>query len=84
MSCIFNILNANSGAITGFATVVLVGITILYVIFTYKLFKLQREQYLLENRPWVFVSNYKFLIIKTCKIFFGMILVCQFVPNMCI
>ena len=57
-ACIFNILNTNSGAITGIATVVLAIITFVYVFLTKKLLNLQREQYLSENRPWVTIDSF--------------------------
>ena len=58
-------LNTNSGAITTIATGILVIITGFYVRYTYKLskttqdqFNLQRQQYLTENRPWIFITSF--------------------------
>ena len=57
-------LNNNSGFVTGISTVVLAVITGIYVILTKRIlitsqeqFNLQREQYNLDYRPWIFISK---------------------------
>ncbi len=62
--CFIQFLNDNSGAIIAIATVVLAGITIIYVLLTKsisssskKQVEMLKEQHEHENRPWIYISN---------------------------